>query len=127
MLHPLVRLVAAQPQLLAEHASAYADLLADEVSVAASDLRRRLTWTLAAAAGLAVGVALIGVATLLWSALPAGSLNLPWVMAATPLLPLAFGLWALAQGRSKGGPESFAALRQQLAIDAVLLRRAGLE
>ena len=52
MLHPLLRLVLARPDLLANHASAYAELALDNVREVAADWQLRLVgWVL-----LAVGL-----------------------------------------------------------------------
>ena len=110
MLHPVFRLAAAQPQLLAEHAAAYAGLLADELSVSGAHIKRRLALQVA------------GVAVLLWASLPEQVIRLPWLLWATPLAPGVLGLLVLWSASRHPQPEAFAALRLQLAEDAALLR-----
>ena len=64
MAHPLVRLVATRPQMLAEHVCVYADLLVEKTTAAAGQLKRQLVlpWRLIvapvtpAAAGIAAWI-----------------------------------------------------------------------
>ena len=44
MIHPLFRLIATQPHLLGDHLEAYADLVGEEVGLAAAQLKRRMLW-----------------------------------------------------------------------------------
>jgi hypothetical protein len=122
MIHPVFRLVASQPLLLAEHAAAYASLLGEELALGSAALKRRLALHLAGAACLVVAAVLLGVALLLWAALPEASLRLPWLFVLTPVLPAAVGLWALWLARDRDAVALFARLRLQLAEDAALLR-----
>jgi hypothetical protein len=122
MLHPVFRLAATQPQLLAEHAAAYAGLLADELSVSGAHIKRRLALQMAGLACLGIAAVLAGVAILLWASLPAQVIRLPWLLWATPLAPGLLGLLTLWTASRQPAPEAFAALRLQLAEDAALLR-----
>lgn len=124
--HPLLALALLQPQLLVEHASACAELLAAEAEVAAAQWQRQGAWLAVAAAGLVLAAALAGTALLLWAALPTGTLAQPLLMWLVPLLPLVPGLLALAAARRRH-PPAFALLRQQLAVDMRLLRQATAE
>ena len=121
-MHPLLHLAASQPQWLAEHAEAYADLVADEIGQASQGLRRR---ALLGALGLCSGVvaaALAGVALMLWAVVPADAIHAPWALIAAPLLPaLATAGCLLANGAARRGA-AFATLREQLKADFVLLR-----
>lgn len=125
MVHPLVKIATTRPHLLAEHASAYAELLADEVMTTAAQLKRRLIFELVGLNCLVVAAILIGVAAMLWAALPPGSVGSPWVLASAPAVPLAVGLWALTTGGSIAPADPFAVLRRQLAADAAVLNTAG--
>lgn len=124
-MHPLLRLAASRPQLLAEHAAAYADLMAEEFSRSAGEWKQRLAMQLIALVGLSVAAVLVGVAVMLWAALPGGSLSTPWVLVAAPVLPALLAAWALQRCSAAGPLESFALLRRQLASDALLLRSVG--
>jgi hypothetical protein len=125
MIHPVFRLAAAQPLLLAEHAAAYAGLLGEELSMGSARLKRRLALQLAGAACLVVAAMLLGVALLLWASLPGAGARAPWLFVLTPVLPAVLGLWALWQARDREAVEWFASLRRQLAEDAALLRIPG--
>jgi hypothetical protein len=122
MIHPLFRLAASQPLLLAEHAAAYASLLSEEVAITSAGLQRRVAFQLAGAACLMVAATLAGVALLLWSALAESSIRWPWLLGATPALPALLGAWLLWRGQARPTTEMFATLRRQLAEDAALLR-----
>lgn len=122
MLHPVFRLAASQPQLLAEHAAAYAELLAEEFSSSGAHLKRRLALQLAGMACLGIAMVFAGVALLLWAALPEQSVRLPWLLMATPLAPAVLGVLALWRASSMSAPDAFTALRSQLAADAAMLR-----
>jgi hypothetical protein len=126
MIHPVFRLVAAQPQWLAEHASAYASLVAEELALSGERLQQRLFLQLTGAACLLVAATLAGVALLLWLSLPeAGLLRSPWLFVLTPALPLFVGLWVLRLAQGQVAHEPFARLRLQLGQDAALLRTSG--
>jgi hypothetical protein len=125
MIHPVFRLVAAQPQWLAEHAAAYAGLVSEELALSSAGLRRQLALQLAGAACLLVAATLAGVAVLLWSSMPSDGLRHPWLFVLIPALPLAAGLWAIQLSRAQVAHEPFARLRLQLSQDAALLRSSG--
>lgn len=125
MAHPLFRLLTTRPQLLAEHLSAYTDLLAEELTSAAGLLKRRMALQLVALAAAAVGAVLVGMAVLLWAALPAESIRAPWLLMLTPLVPWAIALWALAMSGAVATGDLLVTFRRQLADDAAMLRSAG--
>jgi hypothetical protein len=122
MAHPLFRLAASKPQLLAEHVLAYGDLLSAELTGAAELLRRKVVLQAAALACLVIAGLLAGVALMLWASLPSGSLHLPWVLVAVPAVPAVLGYWALVKSQAIGAGDLFAAVRLQLADDAAMLR-----
>lgn len=123
MLHPVFRLAASQPQLLAEHAAGYAGLLAEEVSSSGAHIKRRIMLQIIGLLCLMVATILGGTALLLWASLPPASLQLPWLLWLTPLLPALLGAWALLMAQNHKSPPAFATLREQFAQDASLLRR----
>jgi hypothetical protein len=125
MIHPVFRLVAAQPQWLAVHAAAYAGLVSEELALSGAGLRRRLVLQLAGAACLLLAATLAGVALLLWAALPEAGLRQPWLLVLIPALPLMAGLWVLQLSRSQSTHDPLARLRLQLSEDAALLRSSG--
>lgn len=82
-IHPIVYVAARRPQLLAEHAKAYGDLLLEEGRRTLSSLV--LHAVLYAAAGVLGGLGLLfgGVALLLYAAVP-GELRDGWLLVALP-------------------------------------------
>ncbi len=122
-MHPVFRLIAAQPMLLAGHVGAYAGLVSEELLTSAAAVQRRLLWQLAGALSLAVAAVLAGVALLLWASLPPGSAPAGWLFVVTPLLPAVLGLWAGWWAQAHPDGEPLARLRAQLAEDADLLAR----
>ena len=82
-IHPIVHVAARRPQLLAEHAKAYGDLLLEEGRRTLSSLV--LHAVLYAAAGVLGGLGLVfgGVALLLYAAIP-GELRDGWLLVALP-------------------------------------------
>lgn len=121
-MHSLLNLLATRPQLLAEHAQAYAELMADELPRAASEWKRQALLSVLAALALLTALLLAGVALMLWAALPSEAMPVAWLLVVVPLLPLAAatGLLLAAQaGARRRGPSD---LRQQLDADLALLR-----
>jgi hypothetical protein len=122
MVHPLVRLAASRPQMLAEHVAAYVSLMTEEVAIAATQVRRRLSLQLIGIGCVGIGVVLAGVAVMLWASLPVA--NAPWALVLTPLIPALCGAAALRIAASEETRDPFAPLQRQLAADAAMLRRA---
>jgi hypothetical protein len=128
---PLFRVLLERPQLLAEHLTAYADLLGAEASVVVTRIERRVLLQALAAGLLAVAVGLAGVALMLRAVLSAmlssgGSATSAdlWLLA-VPLLP-ALGAWAAWRAaHHPGGTRPFAQLREQLQADLAVMREAG--
>lgn len=122
MIHPVFRLAAAQPMLLADHVGAYAGLVTEELLLMGMALKRRWMWQLFGAVCLAISVVLAGVSVLLWASItpPAGAL---WWLVLTPVLPAAVGLWAWWVARKPTPAMTFARLRLQLLQDTALLGR----
>lgn len=124
MIHPLLRLVATKPQLLAAHAEAYAGLVSEEIGRSVSGLKQRVLLASIALGLVAVAAVLAGVALMLWAVIPPASIQAPWALVAAPGLPAIVGGVCLLIGRSPPS-DTFAELRQQVAADLVMLRGAG--
>jgi hypothetical protein len=127
MLQPLIRLMASRPELLADHAQAYAELATSEWhSVAGAALRRTLL-AVVAGAGLLVGLLLGGMAGLLCAVWPLDKMNFPILLVAIPALPLIIAAVAgILLARSPREP-AFADIRRQLQADLAMLRSAASE
>lgn len=125
MLHPLFRLAASQPQLLAEHAAGYAGLLAEELTSSGAHIKKRIALQVVGLLSLMITSILSGVAVLLWASLPPASMQQPWLLWFTPLVPGVLGVLAMLLARNHKAPPAFATLREQFAQDAALLRRTS--
>lgn len=126
MIHPVFQLIASRPQLLAEHAAGYGELLSNEFARIGSAWKRRLLLVLVGLCCLGVTVVLAGVAVMLWASTGAASAaGLSWVLVAVPLVPALLGLWCLLRARQPVGPPAFAVLGEQWQADLLLLREAG--
>jgi hypothetical protein len=124
-MHPLLNLIATRPQLLAEHAQAYAELVAAELPRARSAWKRQALLSALALLGLLAALLLGGVALMLWAALPLAPMPGPWLLIAVPLLPAIAGAAGWMAARSAGGGHLLGDLRQQLGADLAMLKAAG--
>ncbi len=124
MIHPLLRLIATRPQLLAEHAQAYAELVGEEMEKTTQRWKHSVLLHAVALSLAAVAVVLAGVALMLWAVMAPSSLQAPWALVAAPALPALGAIVCLLSARV-GTSESFVALKQQLAADLVMLREVG--
>lgn len=122
---PLLHLIAKRPQLLAEHAEAYAALVAAEVGRVSSTWKRRALLYGLALFSLLVAAVLAGVALMLWAVMPALQAPATWILIVVPLVPIAAALMLLiaAPGFTERG--AFESVREQINADIVLLREAA--
>lgn len=125
MIHPVFRLAAAQPQLLAEHAGAYAGLLSEALALSSARLQQRVVFQAAGVVLLGVAAVLAGVAVLLWAAVPEAMARSLWAFVLTPLVPAVAGAVGVWVGQNRNPGPAFASLRLQLAEDLALLQRTG--
>jgi hypothetical protein len=123
-MHPALSLLATRPQLLVDHAQAYAALLSQESGLAYGAWGRRVLLYGLAVCSLSVAAVLAGVATLLWFTVapPASALG---VLVAVPALPLAAAVVCLLLARQAPSSAAFASLRRQINEDIAMLREAG--
>lgn len=118
MLHPIFSTLIARPDLVVDHLSAYAALVADEATSTCRDLKVRvLAWAVAGVAAL-VFVLLAGVAVMV------GVLHdrFHWVLVLVPGAALLAMLLALLASRRPTPEQRFAELRRQVEADVGLLR-----
>ncbi len=121
MIHPLIKVLATRPELMAEHLAGYGELVAAQAGQAAALLRVRAWLAAGLLVGLGAGVGLGGVALMLWAAVPLSAMPMPALLIAVPLLPLVVAglcVWALSRPMSWG----LEALAEQISADAALLR-----
>lgn len=124
-MQPVLRLLTTQPQLLADHAQAYAELVTLESARLAAQWQRRALLAALAVGAVLVAAVLVGVAVLLWAVLPVQSAAVAWIFIAVPLLPLVAAWVCWWAARSRADVAAFAGVRQQLCADWLLLRQAG--
>lgn len=125
MIHPLFKLLVKDPALLAEHASAYAELVQAQAGDAACAWRRRALLAGSAALFGMLGLFAAVTAALLAAALPGDAMPAPWLLV---LLPA--GLLAVAGGlalrlRREASRQHFGQLRAQWQEDVQLLHAAA--
>ena len=125
MIHPLFLLIATRPQLLADHAEAYAELVAAELAQLSATWKRRSLLYALALCCLAVGAVLAGVALMLWAVTPAASIHALWALVAAPVVPVALALWCLLAARSNAHVSGFDNIQQQMKADLAMLREAS--
>jgi uncharacterized membrane protein YqjE len=124
MIHPLLKLVATQPQLLADHAEAYAGLVGEEIGKTASAWKTRALMGAIALVLLCVALVLAGVALMLWAVTPDARILAPWAFFAAPGIPALVGVACLIASRRAPEP-GFSDLKQQLAADLAMLREVN--
>jgi uncharacterized membrane protein YqjE len=121
-MHPLLHLLMKQPELLSEHAQAYAELAACEISDLAAALRRQALWSAAAVCCAIAALVLAGVALMLAALLPEARGAALWALLVAPGVPL-LGLLVCVQAlRVQTQSPAFSALRQQLRSDVQLFK-----
>lgn len=122
-MHPAFKTLVSQPELLAEHAGAYAQLAAAEAGDVAAGLRVKAALGAAAAACGALGLSLAGTALLLLAVVPLSDMPAPWALALAPGVPLvgAVGLWWAQRRRVLD--LGMTTLRGQIELDRALWRR----
>jgi uncharacterized membrane protein YqjE len=122
---PLLRLIATQPQLLLNHAEAYADLLSEEFGQAAGRWKQRTVLFSVALVCIALSAGLAGVALMLWATTPIADIHALWALLLAPVLPLALAVCCLVTARGSANASSFDNVRQQIKNDMDMLREVG--
>ena len=122
-IHPIVHVAARRPQLLAEHAKAYGDLLLEEGRRALVSLV--LHAVLYAAAGVLGGLGLVlgGVSVLLYAAIP-GELRNGWVLVTLPCTSMVLAGVCVIVARMLPVDVSLDVVGQQVRADIEMLHDA---
>jgi hypothetical protein len=126
VIHPLLRLVATQPQLLADHAEAYADLLGEEFGAATARWKRQAVLAAVGLCLIGVSAVLGGVALMFWAVMRPEDIQAPWALVVAPLLPLLVAIACFVAAKRTSvlsGP--FDNLRQQMRSDVAMLREVS--
>ena len=122
MIHPLFRLIASEPQMLADHVEAYTDLVGEEMASAVTQWKRRALSIVVLVVCALLAALFAGVSLMLWAATPPENIHAPWALIIVPLLPALLGAGAWLTARSGPKSNGFAAIKAQLAADAAMLR-----
>ncbi|MDB5890420.1 MAG: hypothetical protein JWP47_1251 [Polaromonas sp.] len=121
MLHPLISTVIQRPDLVVDHASAYASLFRKEATDASKELLgKAISWGLALVCGL-LFVILAAIAVMM------GFLHqaFHWSLLVVPAVPLVVAVLAFVNARKPLASDRFTELRAQLDSDAQALRMAA--
>ena len=121
-MHPLLALLATRPQLLADHAQAYAALFNEEFDQARASWQRTAVLQAVALCCVSAAAVLAGVALMLWAISPALPAQAQWVLPVTPLAPLLVALICLMMARRAARHDAFANLCRQIDSDMAILR-----
>jgi uncharacterized membrane protein YqjE len=124
MTHSLLQLLATRPQLLADHAAAYADLAEAEIDVASAAWRRFALLRACSLCAAGTAAVLAGVALMLWAVTPDIRAPALWVLWVTPVLPALAAAVCLSAMRQVQQAPAFGGLRKQLRADLLMLREA---
>lgn len=124
-MHPLLHLIATKPQLLADHAQAYGELLTTEVANLSTAWKRRAVLLVIALSSAGVSCVLAGVALMLSALMPAATAHALVVLIMVPLLPLALCVGCLFAVRSQRDGAALENVRQQFKADIAMLREAS--
>lgn len=124
-MQPLLRMLARRPELLVEHARAYAELLTSQSCQAFAVWQAQAVLGIAAIGLIVLSAGLAGAALMLVAMLPVAPDQSRWVLVVVPLLPLLAGLGCWGAARTRAQRDGFAELREQVQADLAMLREAG--
>jgi len=117
----LFRVMVKQPELLLDHAQAYAELFESELSTLGAAYGRRAGLYTAMLCCLTMGATLSGVAIMLVSVTPLLPVYAPWTLGLVPILPFGAAYWCNpALKASAVAP--FEVIRHQIRTDMQVLR-----
>ncbi len=124
MTHPALLILAKNPEILADHAEAYTDLIAESVKSMVIDWRRRAICDVAIAICLLLFMVFAGVAAMLWGTSTTVNIQGLYLLFGVPLLPLlvAIALWLFSSKRSYR-TAALELVKQQVRADLAVLRR----
>jgi len=125
MIHPLLRLIATEPQILGDHVEAYAELVGDEVKKTSSAWSLRIALYLAALALGCVALVLAGVAIMLWATLPPSGFQVPWLLVAVPAAGFVAAIVCVLLARRNPVENAFDNVKKQLSADMAMLREVS--
>ena len=124
-MHILLKLFLARPQLVADHAQAYAELMAAEFGEASAALVRRLIVGGAGLLCLLVAAILAGTSLLLCAVTTTAQRQAPWALIVVPLVPFVASLACLAWMLAQHPLQPLVQLRSQALADLKMLRKSS--
>jgi hypothetical protein len=116
----MLRLALARPDLLADHASAYAELAAVSAREAVADWQLRLVGWVLLAAGVLLCITFAGVALMLHGAVAA--MPTPWLLWAVPAAPALLALLGGWLARRRTLVSRGTSITKQFEADLALLK-----
>ncbi len=125
MIHPLLRLIATEPQVLGDHVEAYAELVGEEVKKTGAAWGLRMGLYAAALSLSAIFLVLTGVAVMLWAALPPAGFQAPWVLIVVPAIFLMLAVICVVVARRDPIESAFDNVKKQLNADMAMLREVS--
>lgn len=125
MIHPLLRLIATEPHILGDHVEAYAELVGDEVKKTSSAWSLRIALYLAALGLGCVALVLTGVAIMMWAALPAAGMQVPWLLVVVPAVVFIAAVVCVLVARRSAVENAFDNVKKQLSADMAMLREVS--
>ena len=120
-IHPLLKLAASQPHLLADHAQAYAALATEEAKNFSVSWLTRIAYYVGAAVLALIGLILVGVALLVAAATLPEQRSAEWAFYVVPLTPFLIAAICMVIARAKSTGTTFASLKAQVQADKALL------
>jgi hypothetical protein len=117
----LFRVVVKQPELLLDHAQAYAELFESELSALGSTYGRSARLNTIMLCCLTIGSTLFGVAIMLAAAVPQLGGYAAWTLGLVPILPFVVAYWCHHALRDPVAAP-FEVLRHQIHADILVLR-----
>ena len=124
-IHPIVRVAARSPQLLAEHAKAYGDLLLAELRHTVTSLVVHAILYIGAVALAFFGVLFGGVSLLVYGT-AAGEPRHGWLLIAVPVVPLILAAAFFVVARSLPVKITLGVVEDQVKADIAMLHEARL-
>ncbi|MGE5865068.1 MAG: hypothetical protein ACM32J_08205 [Rhizobacter sp.] len=124
MIHPLVRLLATEPHLVADHVGAYAALIECEAKEVQRRWTLRLALSVVALVCLVIAAMLTGVALMLWAVTPGLSTGAQWVLGAAPAVPLLVAIAAGLAAKRPSAERAFAGIKAQIQSDLNMIHQA---
>ncbi|NUZ05075.1 phage holin family protein [Piscinibacter koreensis] len=125
MIHPLLRLLVKQPRLLTEHVEAYAHLVGDEVSKVSTMWIMRIVLYVTGGVMALLGLIFVGVALMLFGAVPWSDMEHGWLLIVVPLVPLVGAALCIWRARAPSKHDVMTTVKAQLNADMAMLREVG--